>query len=92
MHLFNIFLANLILVKIYSCSRLIFRPISEEIETTYFGLIDRVSEFIEKALEKIEKGTFYKKDLEKLLFYTQCIIELKKQYHTPPVYWGLRKG
>ena len=92
MHLFNIFLANLILVKSFSCLRINLEPFLEEIEIRDYDFIKNVSKFIEKALIKIEKGNLDEKDLERLIFFTHYIIELKKQYKTPPVYWDLRKG
>jgi hypothetical protein len=92
MHLFKMFLVNLIIVKSFSCLRINLEPFLEEIEIRDYDFIRNVSKFIEKALIKLEKGTLDENDLEKLIFFTHYIIELKKQYKTPPVYWASRKG
>ncbi len=54
--------------------------------------VNFISIFIQHALIKIENGTFDEDDLKRLMLFTQHMLEIKKEYDTPPVYWDLRKG
>jgi hypothetical protein len=94
MHLFKILLVNLILVESLVCSRFIlrFKPFSKEIEIIHSDRIKIILIFIKYAFFKIEQGTFDCDDLKALVSFTLKIIEMKKQYETPAVYWDLRKG
>jgi menaquinone-dependent protoporphyrinogen IX oxidase len=80
-------LLNIIIVGKFSYGRLIY---TARVERKSFEEI--VTQFLEKALVKIEQEKFSDQDFYALMFFTNKMDEIKKQQNISPVYWYSRQG
>jgi hypothetical protein len=80
-------LINIIILGKFSYARLIYKA---RIEGQSFQ--EMYMDVLEKALVKIEQEKFSDQDFETLIFFTNKMDEIKRQYIRSPVYWYSRQG